>query len=437
MSETALNISYILIQIAFGFLPGLFLNMIQESRFKHSVVNVLIMALLWDIPFALSYVLGTKQPFGMISLLLIFVVAVLIYKSSLFDRIFGIVLYFIILVPMEILAYSILQINMDINSKEFAVASAALSFFLTCIVLFTVGSIIKIRSKNNFKRSTLLYLVIPASQILVFYLLSFLFVNAYKQGDIWSNSLQRITPIVFIGIITLYIGTDIWIFKQYAKSINAEKLKAENTILEEKNKLNYQYFSDLTENELELRKIKHDIGGALEIVKELIYEENDAKSAKHLFDELSETVQHIDTGYYCKNSLINAIVTNKSKICKKENINFDVAISVDENIGINDSDICRALLNMLDNSIEANMALEGSIDRFVSLTIKNRDGYLYIKTENPCVVPVVDKKTSKKNKAEHGFGLKILEQFAKDYNGMFTITNGENSVSSLLTLKTA
>ncbi len=437
MSETALNISYILIQIAFGFLPGLFLNMIQESRFKHSVVNVLIMALLWDIPFALSYVLGTKQPFGMISLLLIFVVAVLIYKSSLFDRIFGIVLYFIILVPMEILAYSILQINMDINSKEFAVASAALSFFLTCIVLFTVGSIIKIRSKNNFKRSTLLYLVIPASQILVFYLLSFLFVNAYKQGDIWSNSLQRITPIVFIGIITLYIGTDIWIFKQYAKSINAEKLKAENTILEEKNKLNYQYFSDLTENELELRKIKHDIGGALEIVKELIYEENDAKSAKHLFDELSETVQHIDTGYYCKNSLINAIVTNKAKICKKENINFDVAISVDENIGINDSDICRALLNMLDNSIEANMALEGSIDRFVSLTIKNRDGYLYIKTENPCVVPVVDKKTSKKNKAEHGFGLKILEQFAKDYNGMFTITNGENSVSSLLTLKTA
>lgn len=133
MSETALNISYILIQIAFGFLPGLFLNMIQESRFKHSVVNVLIMALLWDIPFALSYVLGTKQPFGMISLLLIFIVAVLIYKSSLFDRIFGIVLYFIILVPMEILAYSILQINMDINSKEFAVASAALSFSLPAL----------------------------------------------------------------------------------------------------------------------------------------------------------------------------------------------------------------------------------------------------------------------------------------------------------------
>lgn len=437
MSETVLNISYIIIQLAFGFLPGLFLNMIQESKFRRPVINVLIMALLWDVPFVLSYVMGTKQPFGMLSLLLICVVAVLIYKSSLFDRIFGIVLYFIILVPMEILAYSILQINMDINSKEFAVISAALSFFLTCIGLFTVGSIIKIRSKNNFKRSTLLYLVIPASQILVFYLLSFLFVNAFKQGDIWSNNLQKITPVILIGIITLYIGTDIWIFKQYAKSINAEKLKAENTILEEKNKLNYQYFSDLTENELELRKIKHDIGGALEIVKELIYEENDVKSAERLFDELSETVRHIDTGYYCKNSLINAIVTNKSKICKKENIKFDVTISVDENIGINDSDICRALLNMLDNSIEANMALDDSVGKFVSLTIKNLDGYLYIKIENPCIAPVIDKKTSKKNKSEHGYGLKILEQFAKDYDGMFTITNGENSVSSMLTLKTA
>lgn len=435
MRESILNISYIAIQLIFGFVPGIFLNYMQESKFKYPIFNVLIMAFLWDAPFIMSYITSTKQPFGIISLLLLIIVSMLIYKNSLFNRILNIVLYFIVLVPLEILAYIILQITMDINTKEFAVLSALLSLFLVCLVLFPVGSIIKNRNKNNINKNTLIYLIIPASQIFVFYLLSFLFVNAFKQENIWGSDLQKITPITLIGIMTLYIGTDIWIFKQYTKSINAEKLKAENTILEEKNKLNYQYFSDLTENELELRKIKHDIGGALEIVKELIYDENDIKSAEHLFDELSETVRHIDTGYYCKNSLINAIVTNKSKTCKKENIEFNVSISISENLGISDSDICRALLNMLDNSIEANLALEDNHDKFVSLTVKTIDDYLYIKTENPCKAPVIEKKTSKDNKEEHGYGLKILEQFAKDYNGSFTITNEKNSVSSLLTLK--
>ena len=75
MRESILNISYIAIQLIFGFVPGIFLNYMQESKFKYPIFNVLIMAFLWDAPFIMSYITGTKQPFGIISLLLLIIVS--------------------------------------------------------------------------------------------------------------------------------------------------------------------------------------------------------------------------------------------------------------------------------------------------------------------------------------------------------------------------
>lgn len=436
MSETILNILYIIIQLSFGVATGLYMNYAQETIFKHRSISALIFTATWDIPFVLYYITGTKEPFSMLSLALIFAFSLLLYRSNLVTRAISAVFYYVAMFSADLLSYSILKINMDTTTKSFAVISAALSFLLSCVILFSFGSVIKHQSKNNMKKSLLIYLIIPTSQIIMFYMLSFFFYNAFHETTMWVDDLQTLTPVIFVVLVFICFSTDIWIFTQYIKNIKAEQIRAENTILEEKNKLNYRYFQDLTNNELELRKIKHDIGGSLEIVKELIYEENDVVKAKQLFDELSEAVKNINTGFYCKNSLINAIITNKDKTCKKENIKFDVSVMIREEIGISDSDICRALLNILDNSIEANLQLGNDVEKFVKLSIKEIEDYLYIKAENPCKAPVIDKKTSKKNKAEHGYGLKILEQFAKDYNGSFTIDNKDNIVTTLLTLQT-
>lgn len=435
MSEFVLNFLYIIIQLSFGFATGIYMNYAQQSIFKHRVINVLIFATTWDIPFVFYYITGTKEPFSILSLILIIVFSLLLYKSNLVTRVINVVFYYIAMFSADILSYSILKINMDTSSKSFAVISAALSFFLSCAILFSFASIIKFQSKNNLKKSLLVYLLIPISQIIMFYMLSFFFYNAFHKTTLWKDDLQTFMPVIFVVLLFICLSADIWIFTQYIKNIKSEQIKAENLILEEKNKLNYQYFSDLTKNELELRKIKHDIGGSLEIVKELIYEENDINKAKHLFDELSETVKNIDTGFYCRNSLINAIITNKAKICKKENIKFDVSIMIKEEIGINDSDICRALLNILDNSIEANLLLDETIEKSIVFSMKEIDDYLYIKAVNPCKEDVVDKKTSKKDNKEHGYGLKILNSFAEKYNGNFSVTNEGNIVTSLLSMQ--
>ncbi len=436
MNETVMNVVYVGLQISYGLVCGLFLHYMMPSRFRHPVFGVLILTVLWDIPFFCYYLTGSKEPYSVISMVLLITAALLIFKSSRASRLINIIFYFASIYSMDILAYFIAQTGVaDRSSKLFAVVSLALSFALSSVILFSFGSIIKAKTKNNLTNISLTYLIIPASQIVLYYSCSYIFFNAYHQTAVWKNSLHSFALIVFVVLVFFSLGTDVWIFRQYIKNINAERIKAENAMLEERNRLNYQYFDELRTNELELKKIKHDLGGALEIVKELIYEETDMKQARQLFDELSQTVQGIDTGYYSKNCLLNAIITNKAKICKSEGIRFDVSVLTGEEIGVNDSDLCRALLNMLDNSIEANAAFDDSVPKYVSLSIRVIDDYLYIETQNPAVGTVIDKKTSKRDKAEHGYGLKILEQLAEENSGSFTITSEENSVTSLMTMR--
>ena len=152
--------------------------------------------------------------------------------------------------------------------------------------------------------------------------------------------------------------------------------------------------------------------------------------------DLSETANQIETGFYCENSLINAVITNKHKICVKECIHLEAELDLADSITIEDVVICRALVNMIDNAIEANQKISDVTLRKIFLTVKIKENYLYIKTINP--LPSEDlniDQTLKDNKKEHGFGIKILRDFARKYNGE-CITSSENGMFvSLLTLQ--
>lgn len=83
--------------------------------------------------------------------------------------------------------------------------------------------------------------------------------------------------IILSAAVTLSLIADIIAFKQYVISLDMAQIEAENKALEFQNHLNLNYFSELKENETELRKIKHDISGCLETMKEIIYTEKDTE----------------------------------------------------------------------------------------------------------------------------------------------------------------
>lgn len=102
---------------------------------------------------------------------------------------------------------------------------------------------------------------------------------------------------------------------------------------------------------------------------------------------------------------------------------------------IADLDLCRVLVNMLDNSMEAVASLPVE-ERKIEVDLFIREQYLYIRTLNPSARPLqTNTHTSKKEKQNHGLGTQILKEIAAQYDGEFLLSQENGQVSALWTGK--
>lgn len=362
---------------------------------------------------------------------LIICVALFTSRDRPLNKFINLIVYYIVMTLLDIFVYTLTSFSPSTSGSILIILFALL---LSLTLYFSEQFIKSFRDKKLSKKS-FVFLLIPVSQAITYASFGFATITIFpRYAELLnkSNSLAGMPAIILSAAVTLSLIADIIAFKQYVISLDMAQIEAENKALEYQNQLNLNYFSELKENETELRKIKHDISGCLETMKEIIYTEKDTEKAQHFFDELSMTLGNITTGFYCKNSLINAIIISKSKICDKQGIRLSAEIKIPEALNISDTDICRILVNMLDNAIEANEKEDKN--KFIDLSIKENDGFIYLSTLNPFSGENIGS-TTKENKKEHGYGLRILNDFAQKYDGYFKAESQSNTLSSLVVLK--
>lgn len=362
---------------------------------------------------------------------LIICVALFTSRDRPLNKFINLIVYYIVMTLLDIFVYALTSFSPSTSGSILIILFALL---LSLTLYFSEQFIKSFRDKKLSKKS-FVFLLIPVSQAITYASFGFATITIFpRYAELLnkSNSLAGMPAIILSAAVTLSLIADIIAFKQYVISLDMAQIEAENKALEYQNQLNLNYFSELKENETELRKIKHDISGCLETMKEIIYTEKDTEKAQHFFDELSMTLGNITTGFYCKNSLINAIIISKSKICDKQGIRLNAEIKIPEALNISDTNICRILVNMLDNAIEANEKEDKN--KFIDLSIKENDGFIYLSTRNPFSGENIGS-TTKENKKEHGYGLRILNDFAQKYDGYFKTESQSNTLSSLVVLK--
>ena len=362
---------------------------------------------------------------------LIICVALFTSRDRPLNKFINLIVYYIVMTLLDIFVYALTSFSPSTSGSILIILFALL---LSLTLYFSEQFIKSFRDKKLSKKS-FVFLLIPVSQAITYASFGFATITIFpRYAELLnkSNSLAGMPAIILSAAVTLSLIADIIAFKQYVISLDMAQIEAKNKALEYQNQLNLNYFSELKENETELRKIKHDISGCLETMKEIIYTEKDTEKAQHFFDELSMTLGNITTGFYCKNSLINAIIISKSKICDKQGIRLSAEIKIPEALNISDTDICRILVNMLDNAIEANEKEDKN--KFIDLSIKENDGFIYLSTRNPFSGENIGS-TTKENKKEHGYGLRILNDIAQKYNGYTKTAADKNVIFILIVLK--
>ncbi|MDR2572328.1 MAG: GHKL domain-containing protein [Oscillospiraceae bacterium] len=236
-------------------------------------------------------------------------------------------------------------------------------------------------------------------------------------GDIFA--MISIAGLVIINVI---------IFSLFIKISKDNRRKLKLALLELQVKEQEHSMLKINDQYTEILKIRHDmknyIGCALTLLKQGDYEKAEDYLSDISYDKLGSITQYINTS----SSVVNAVVNSKLTLCHECGIiiNCNIPGSIEK---ITDIDLSILLSNLFDNAIEACQRNKG--ESKIDFKISENKGYLKIVLKNTIEESVLKKnpklRTIKKNKLNHGFGLKTIHDIVKKYDGMINMSeeNGE------------
>lgn len=165
-----------------------------------------------------------------------------------------------------------------------------------------------------------------------------------------------------------------------------------------------------------MRAWRHDYHNHIQSIKAMLAMQKFAELDKYL-DTLESDLDSIDIAIRTGNVGLDAILSSKVSIARKNNIQVDCTAKVPLALKITDVHLCAIVGNLLDNAIEACEKLEGN--RFIRIYIGLFKQQLYISVSNSTCEKrrrrLSELVTSKLG--EHGFGLRRIDRIASQYDG--------------------
>lgn len=143
--------------------------------------------------------------------------------------------------------------------------------------------------------------------------------------------------------------------------------------------------------------------------------------------DLENIVNIYDSPVKTGNEALDLILTEKSLLCRKNNITLTCFADCSRLGFISNADLYALFGNIVDNAMEAVTKIEDEAKREISITVKNVNSFISIEVENyysgemqldETGMPV----TTKKNKNYHGYGLKSVSVIVEKYGGDLKIS---------------
>ena len=178
-----------------------------------------------------------------------------------------------------------------------------------------------------------------------------------------------------------------------------------------------------------VRRFKHDLVNHIGVLRELMNEKK-TEAAKEYIDTIWDIQDEFELKIHTGDSFLDVIMNYYSYLAENENIEFVVSGKLTEEMHLEMFDITTLLGNILQNAIEATIKAANPKIRVEFIEHKKE---LFIVVSNSVVNIISTKQgfsmTSKKDKANHGFGLKNVAATVEKYHGEYyiesAIENGE------------
>ena len=327
-----------------------------------------------------------------INIAFMFLAYIFIFCPSL-DSIKEFISSYIVMVFFQICINSFLSFY-EINNQSFISALASLILItLLCFIIKRDCLII-----NNSILIILSSVCILLSAQLI--LLTNLYISMNKSMK-WNIILFLITSLLFILLLYFFLKMN---YEKKKEEISKQNLE---TIIQ----LQQTYLSSYTHKYQELRKFKHDYNKQILMIKDYYLNQQD-----QLLPYIDTLSHHL---YKANNDSQNHIINMLYQYFKEEYP--EVHSSIDDQIlgtiTMDDSKLSSLIYNIFKNCFEASSK---TMNKDVSISLKNKNSLLYIQIRNSIDHPVTLKEgyTSNENKEDHGIGLTIINEIVNEYHGI-------------------
>lgn len=278
--------------------------------------------------------------------------------------------------------------------------------FLFAVILF-VGMKLFFRSTDREEELSssmwgLLILLILTPLGIVFSVI--LLTNRYG----WAREAEGFLYILLCVALFAVIGL-LWTVQVLMRQ---KRMEREHMYME----MNRKYYEMMEQQHFEIRRLKHDMANHLQVLLGLSEEKREA-----YIRELIKGHGVFGTLNYCKDSTVNAVLASKEQFLKEKQIALQYKIDIQEELPFEKPDICAIFANALDNGAEA-VDREGFLKekRWILLESRFQKGMFVLSVKNPSSVKVTEGKlpdTGKRDRKNHGVGLKSIQEAVKRYQG--------------------
>ena len=400
----------------------------KEKNKKKVILSVLVLILL------LRLCICFLNKYTLIKMLMIIVIMLLVMRF-LYDIsiVKALILVFFVQSIMTLIDYIIIMILAKLYGDITALESASaligrLIIILSRLILF-VGLIILSRistKKNNSvtadmsDREWIQFLIFPIFTICAVMLMTSSVIKSYHSDII------AIYYIIAIGLIVL----NLVVFHLISEILENSRNMKEAEALRQQSIGQLELYNSMRENYNIQRQRTHEYKNQIVCMDMLMKKKDYSKLEDYIgniSDGLDAQLDMVDTN----NDVVNAIFNAKYYEAIKNDVLVVLKINDLSDIKISDNDIVTILSNLLDNAIEA--AKQCDIGkRIVKIKMLYEDAVLSIAVSNSYKAePVLTEdgyiRTTKKDREEHGWGMRNVVATLEKYNAEYIIDykNGE------------
>ena len=316
------------------------------------------------------------------------------YEAGIVSRLIAVLLYMGIMGVAEPLGYLFNKAFMEKVLDDTTVSYYFIVFFMALLKATIVEVFCRLKSGKSIRLSAMpketqyMLTMIPLCSLIS----CFLLIEVAKEL-ISAQMVVLCMCIIFVIIITNYV-----IFLMIEKYTTVEEKQHEEEMIQREILYRNEYYQDMERYQEQIQDIR--------LAEEIIYSAN---------------------------PVVNAILKVKSIKAKEKEIPMQVTTLLPQRVSVDIGDMGVLYGNLLDNAIEAAMAVEQE-KRYVHVESKFQEGRLLLSIKNSKPSGTSScQQTSKKDKIKHGRGIRSVRKVAEKYGGELILKDqGEHFEAVLL-----